>query len=116
MSAHKTVNTHGGARRVVVPHAPSAAPHKPLVKLSGIWRRDADAIRRRAVKMERAAAKGIMEGWAIAKPRLHRLEHRLEDGVKASWRSVRPKVVHLEHEMGANLLAFYRRMRPAAHE
>lgn len=115
MADQKTPRGRFAARRIVLADGVKEQAHKARVQLSSIWRRDADAVRRKALKVERAAEKALLHGWTMAKPRLHRIEHRIEDGAKASWRTVRPRVVQIEHEMGANLLALYRRMRPNSH-
>lgn len=114
MAAHKTLKGRLVARRVVIPDQLREGAHTARVQLSSLWRRDADAVRRRVLKLEKAAEASVMQGWVLAKPRLHRLEEAVEGSVKKSWRTVRPRVVKIEHDLGASLLAAYRRMRIAA--
>lgn len=77
-------------KKVVIPDAPRSGWGRAKLSLSRMWRRDAEFLRRKALKAERRASVAVSK----------------------SWRRLRPKVVHVEHRMHDSLLAALHRFRP----
>ena len=60
------------------------------VSLSRLLHRDAEMIRRRAMKAERRAYIAVSSSWHRLKPKVVEVEHRMHDGMLAFLHRLRP--------------------------
>ncbi len=81
MSGHKTI---------VIPDSALDSWQRAKVSLSRLWRRDAEAVRRRAMQVERRAKIAVSNGWHRLGPRVVQVEHRMHDGLLAALHRLRP--------------------------
>lgn len=63
------------AKAVVIQEQAKDRWNRGQVRLARLWRRDADRIRRHAVKVERRAAKALHHGWNVAWSRARKAAH-----------------------------------------
>ncbi len=77
--------------------------HRAGVSLSALWRRDAEAIRARAVRAEEKALHVASRAWHAAKPKVVHLERRIQDIADHAYKGAKPRVVQLRHRVLARL-------------
>ncbi|MES2153575.1 MAG: hypothetical protein V4510_00375 [bacterium] len=77
-------------KTVVLADPVRRAWRRATLNLSKMWHRDAEIVRRKAMKAEHKAAAGIAKGWHRLKPRVVKVEHRMHDGLLAALHRLRP--------------------------